>query len=248
MARYIFRMDDITPEMDWTFFWKYIEMFQSLKVKPLLGIVPNNQDRKLMIEKPNSDFWNIMRRLQQENIADIAQHGYDHVYISESSGILDERIGFEKKSEFAGLSYRLQYRKIKQGLNILHENGLKTDIWMAPGHTLDEKTLVILYELGFKYITDGIGLFPFKRNNLLFIPQQFWFPQKIPFGVGTVCIHSNNGNTQLLESIRSFIRTEGKNVISFYEATEDANCTFMKEVMNRIFIEYHIFARKKAAM
>lgn len=247
MAKYIFRMDDITPEMDWRSFWKYIEMFQSLGVKPLLGVVPNNRDPKLMLDKPNPDFWKIIKGLQQENIADIAQHGYDHVYISESAGLMDERIGFEKKSEFAGLSYHLQFRKIKDGLNILHQKGLKTDIWMAPGHTFDEKTLLILYELGFKYITDGIGLFPFRHSNLLFIPQQFWYPKKIPFGIGTVCIHSNNGNDQLLESIREFIRTERKNVISFYDAT-NVNCSFMKEVMNRLFTEYHILARKKAAM
>jgi hypothetical protein len=200
-----------------------------------------------MLEKPNHDFWKIMRKLQRENIADIAQHGYDHVYISESSGLMDERIGFEKKSEFAGLSYRLQYRKIKNGLTILRDNGLNTDIWMAPGHTFDEKTLAVLYELGFKYITDGIGLFPFKRKNLLFIPQQFWSPSRIPCGIGTVCIHSNNANEQLFESVRAFIRAERKNVISFYEAT-DTSCTFMKEVMNRLFTEYHILARKKAAM
>jgi predicted deacetylase len=240
-------MDDIAPEMNWNSFWKYIDMFRSIQVKPLLGVIPDNKDQKLMIDKPNRNFWSIMRKLQQDNIVDIAQHGYDHVYISESSGMMDERIGFEKKSEFAGLSYRVQYRKIKSGLNILLENGLKTDIWMAPGHTFDEKTLIILYELGFKYVTDGIGLFPFKKKNLLFVPQQFWFPTKIPFGIGTVCIHSNNENEQLFESIYSFIRAERKNVISFYEAT-NVTCTFMKEIMNRLFIEYHILARKKAAM
>lgn len=247
MGKYIFRMDDIAPEMNWNSFWKYIDMFQAIQVKPLLGVIPDNKDQKLMIDKPNRNFWKIMRKLQQDNIADIAQHGYDHVYISESSGIMDERIGFEKKSEFAGLSYRVQYRKIKNGLNILRENGLKTDIWMAPGHTFDEKTLIILYELGFKYVTDGIGLFPFKKKNLLFIPQQFWSPTKIPFGIGTICIHSNNENDQLFESIYSFIRAERKNVISFYEAT-NVTCTFMKEIMNRLFTEYHILARKKAAM
>ena len=101
------------------------------------------------------------------------------------------------------------------------------------GHTFDENTLIILYELGFKYITDGIGLFPFKKKNMLFIPQQFWCPTKIPFGVGTVCIHSNNENAQLFQSIKDFIRAERKNVISFYEAT-DTTCTFMKEVMNKL--------------
>ncbi len=247
MAKYIFRMDDIAPQMNWNAFWKYIEMFRSMQVKPLLGIVPDNKDQKLMLEKPNPDFWKIMRKLQQENIADIAQHGYDHVYISESSGLMDERIGFEKKSEFAGLSYRVQFRKIKNGLTILRDNGLNTNIWMAPGHTFDEKTLTILYELGFQYVTDGIGLFPFKKKNLLFIPQQFWCPTRIPFGIGTVCIHSNNDNDPLFESIQAFIRAERKNVISFYQAT-DASCSFMKEVMNRLFTEYHILARKKAAM
>lgn len=247
MAKYIFRMDDIAPEMNWNLFWNYIEMFQSMDVKPLLGVIPDNKDQKLMLEKPNSDFWNILRKLQQGNIVDIAQHGYEHVYVSNSSGLMDERIGFEKKSEFAGLSYRAQFRKIKNGLTILRDNGLKTDIWMAPGHTFDEKTLLVLYELGFKYITDGIGLFPFKKKNMLFIPQQFWCPTKIPFGVGTVCIHSNNENAQLFQSIKDFIRAERKNVISFYEAT-DTTCTFMKEVMNKLFTEYHVLARKKAAM
>lgn len=247
MAKYLFRMDDITPGMDWKSFWKYLDMFRSMKVKPLLGVVPNNRDQKLMLEKPHADFWKIMRQLQQEDIVDIAQHGYDHVYISESAGILGERSGFEKKSEFAGLPYQQQFRKISDGLGILLQNGLKTDIWMAPGHTFDEETLKVLHELGFKYVTDGIGLFPFKHMNLLFVPQQFWFPKKIPFGIGTVCIHSNNGSERLFESIRDFIRAERKNVISFYDAT-GATCNFMKDVVNRLFTEYHILMRKKAAM
>ena len=49
MAKYILRMDDIAPEMNWNLFWNYIEVFQSMDVL-LLRVIPDNKDQKLMLE------------------------------------------------------------------------------------------------------------------------------------------------------------------------------------------------------
>ena len=43
------RMDDITPDMDWAKFLRFKELCDLYQVKPLIGVVPANQDTMLHI-------------------------------------------------------------------------------------------------------------------------------------------------------------------------------------------------------
>ena len=45
-----FRMDDITPDMDWKSFEAFEQLFERYGCYPLLGIVPDNLDPKLSVE------------------------------------------------------------------------------------------------------------------------------------------------------------------------------------------------------
>lgn len=78
-ARYVFRMDDITPTMDWQRFWALLRLFQRYHVKPLLGVVPDNRDHALDLQDPHPQFWDIINLLVERNSVDVAQHGYQHV-------------------------------------------------------------------------------------------------------------------------------------------------------------------------
>ncbi len=241
-AKYIYRMDDITPDMDWDKFWKFINLFKEHNIKPLLGIVPDNRDPKLCKGEKREDFWDVMRKLQQEGIVDFAQHGYRHVYVTKKCGLQGAIYGFTPQSEFVGLTYKEQYEKIKAGREILKNQNINTDIWMAPSHSYDRTTLKVLYELGFKAVTDGISLFPYKKEKLLFIPQQCWRPIGYPIGVITICIHSNEARDDLFGDIRNHVKTKAK-FVSFTEIPYAQGLVF-KKVINKFFQFYFITYRK----
>ena len=41
------RMDDITPDMDWTKFMRFKALCDKYRIRPLVGVVPDNQDPNL---------------------------------------------------------------------------------------------------------------------------------------------------------------------------------------------------------
>lgn len=147
-----FRIDDVVPGMDWERFWNVIHMLERYNVKPLLGVVPDNKDSSIEPCEPICDFWDVIRKFQEDGYP-IAMHGYEHLYVTKEAGLFP----INKDSEFAGLSYEEQYKKIKVGKEILKEHGICTDIFMAPSHSFDENTLKALAENGFQYITDGFA-------------------------------------------------------------------------------------------
>lgn len=218
-GKYIYRMDDITPDMDWIQFWKFINLFKRHNVKPLLGVVPDNKDSNLSIQDKNKDFWKIIRRLQDEEAVEIAQHGYQHILRPIKAKKI---LGIETNSlsEFAGLSYDKQLEMIQCGKDILKSKGIDTDIWMAPCHSFDLITLRVLNELGFKKISDGIAVYPFYYKNMLFVPQQIWAPRYFPIGVFTICLHINEASNKRFEEVKKHLEA-GADIISFSTATKN---------------------------
>ncbi len=225
--QYLFRLDDICPTMNWDNFFKLQIIFEKYNIKPILGVIPNNQDTQLNIDLPREDFWQIIRDLHQKGWI-IAQHGYQHKYVTNKSGI----IRLNKYSEFTGLSYNEQFKKIKNGMTILEEKiGERPVWWMAPAHNFDKNTCKVLKKLNFKYITDGIALFPFKKYELYWIPQQIWRPQKKSFGTWTICIHPNSVDNNFIRQLDFFIA----NNIEFLNRVD---LTPKKSVLNLLFTFY----------
>lgn len=198
---YIFRLDDICPTMDWQRFRQLQALFDRYAITPILGVIPDNHDENLQVDPANLDFWNTMRQAQKKGWI-IAQHGYRHLYALDDGGTL--KIGHN--SEFAGLPYQEQYDKIKAGKAIL-EHHLETPIlwWMAPSHSFDDATLKALRTLQFRYITDGVSLYPFRQSGLLWLPQQLWRPRSMPFGTWTICLHPSTMTDKEFQQIEKFI-------------------------------------------
>jgi len=184
--------------MKWGPFARIMDVCIKLNIHPILGIIPDNQDRKLQIEPARTDFWQLIQSYESRG-AIIAQHGYQHVYNNH-------------KTEFAGLPYTEQYEKIQRGKQILEEKlGPSPKWWMAPAHSLDEATCKALYELGFTYITDGIALYPYTEYGLTWVPQQLWSPRVMPIGVWTLCTHTNTISEDSLDSLLRFIEKHEPN-------------------------------------
>ena len=134
--KYLLRFDDITPGMSWSKFLLLKEFIEGYGVKSILGVVPNSQDPKLNVESKKDDFFDLIRKWKFYGDA-IVQHGTNHVYTTKESGIL----GINKRSEFSGLDYDTQLRKIEMGKLILQHENVWEPWFMAPAHSFDENTI-----------------------------------------------------------------------------------------------------------
>lgn len=227
-AKYIFRLDDICPTMNWRNFNKLTGIFEKYGIKPILGVVSDNKDAKLVVEKPQEDFWEKIKNFSQKGWV-IAQHGFRHEHVNDSGGIL--KIG--NKSEFSNLSYVEQFEKIGKGKEILENRlGIKIKWWMAPSHSFDKTTCGVLKVLGFDFITDGIALYPFEKFGITWIPQQLWKPRSKLFGVWTICIHPNTIDDEYLRKLEIFIKRNINNVVI---KSSDLEVVVNCDVINKVF-------------
>lgn len=197
------RMDDITPDMDWKKFYRAKEILDNAGIKPLIGIVPLNEDQNLKIDEVNKDYYDIMRSLQQSGWV-IALHGWHHKYTTSKGGIFP----LNKFSEFAGVPYDRQLQMISEGRAELLCHDISTDIFMAPGHSYDKHTLKALRECGFTKITDGFGSKPYTRFGLTFYPISFLIARSMRKidGYTTLVLHTNTMRDSDFELLESRVR------------------------------------------
>lgn len=189
------RMDDITPDMDWEKFLEFKALLDKHRIRPLIGVVPDNRDENLnrgankgKEREKIGDFWEYIRALQNEGWV-IAMHGFRHVYTQKRGGMFP----LNHFSEFAGLAYRQQLAMLEEGKAILESHGIKTDIFMAPAHSYDRNTLKALQKLGFTKMTDGFGSRPYVWKGMRFYPISFRLESSLKKknGMTTIVIHTN---------------------------------------------------------
>ncbi|HEY9461185.1 MAG TPA: DUF2334 domain-containing protein [Paralcaligenes sp.] len=213
MNKFIIRFDDITPTMAWSKFFAIEKTMIDLNIKPIMGVVPLNKDAQLMAEPEREDFWSIVKDWRAHGWT-IAQHGYTHEYATTDPGILKINCG----SEFSGLPYEEQYRKLKAGKEILDANGVWQPVFMAPAHSFDRSTISALTSLGFKSLTDGYGVYPYMIESICALPQLFSSPIHFGFGVYTFCMHVNAMTMEEINNIDAFLRKNHRHFVSFDEA------------------------------
>lgn len=214
MTKFVIRLDDICPTMDHAKFARARAIFDEAGVKPLMGIVPDNQDPDLQIDAPDPAFWKTMRDLKAQGWG-ISQHGYQHRIHTSDRGLLD----ISPRSEFAGRALADQTDDLAKGQQILADAGLATDIFMAPFHSYDRTTLTALKSLGFTRLTDGYGLFPWDEAGLRFIPQLSERPVHFGFGIYTMCLHLNNMRMDEIENLGKFVTANAARIIRFDDAS-----------------------------
>lgn len=186
-AEYLLRFDDICPTMNWEI-WEQIEtLLREKDTKPILAVVPDNQDTKLMVDFPCNVFWERVRKWQAWGWT-IGLHGYQHRYVTKDAGI----IGFNSYSEFAGLTEAEQEAKLRRGIEIFQRENVKPDIWVAPAHSFDRVTVSLLPRFGIKFISDGFAFLPYTEDGMMWMPQQLWQFSPKRSGVWTVCYHHNS--------------------------------------------------------
>ena len=183
------RLDDITPDMDFDKFNRLKKILDTYQIKPLIGVVPFNEDTNLKRDEIHTDFTEFLTNLKKEGYQ-IALHGYHHIYTTKKGGLFP----LNDFSEYAGVPYGKQLTMIKEGKAALEKMGIETDIFMAPAHSYDKNTLKALKDCGFCKVTDGFGKYPYKRCGLTFYPIAFsrleCFKEKK--GYTTLVIHANS--------------------------------------------------------
>jgi len=213
-ARYIFRLDDIAPNMHWDNYLRVRDLFDANGIRPLLGVIPDNQDPELLkFPAAESDFWDMIRGTRQKGW-EVAQHGFQHQYVNQEAGLL----GIARGSEFAGLPYEEQYEKLQTGRQVLQQHGIETDVFMAPSHSFDENTLRALQELGFSRVTDGFALYPYMYEEPLFVPQILATHWPMPLGVHTCCMHLNGFGEKEYQQLERFVKRYARQAIPFSDA------------------------------
>ncbi len=242
-AQYLFRLDDITPTMHWGRFWGLLSVLLKSRVRPLLGLVPDNQDPALDVADERPDFWTVMRQLHSEGLVDIAQHGYQHTLRSRPGlQVIGRRFGIKEMSEFAGDSYASQLSRLDAGQRVLESEQLATPFFMAPNHSFDLNTLRALKTCGFSALSDGIALFPFERAGITLGPQQLWRPLWMPCGVATICLHTNEMGPHEVGAVRAFLRTRPK-LTCFAEQARRPASTILRRATNASFTVAYASAR-----
>jgi hypothetical protein len=214
-AVYLIRFDDICPTMPWKV-WDEVESFlMEAEVKPILAVVPDNQDPKLEADGAREDFWERVRRWQGMGWT-IGLHGYQHLYVNRNPGML----GLNPDSEFSGLPFAEQDAKIRAGLGIFESHSIKADTWIAPSHSFDATTLEVLRRYGITSVSDGYYMRPgVDRDGMFWMPQQIWKFRPMPPGIWTVCYHHAEWNGGDVEAFkRDVLRFRGS--ISDFRQTE----------------------------
>lgn len=221
-------MDDITPDMDWEKFYRFKELLDEYGCKPLIGVVPDNRDKKIAVCEKKEDFFSYVRELVSQGWT-VAMHGYNHLYTTEDPGIFP--IGH--KSEFAGHSLMRQSDMIRKGKAILENNGINTDIFMAPSHSFDKNTLLALRSNGFHVITDGFGTGPFKSKGFVFYPISLKRSRTIKdvrAGLVTFVYHANTMEDKDFTKLEDLLKSGRVVSYSEFSRFQAEERTFLSEI------------------
>lgn len=229
----LIRMDDIAEHMNWALMQKCEKLFNDYDIKPLLGIIPKNQDRDLQKYEKKDSFWDQVRNWQSQGW-EISMHGFNHVYDTET--YKKDFFGYGGKSEFYGHNIENQKSKIKKGLEIFNNEQINIRSFFAPNHTYDLNTFKALKENGINIVIDGYGLLPYEEFNIKFIPQLFYKEKMLPFGIQSTQVHINYMNEDNFNEFRTFIKKNYKKIINFDSALHKINNNIFSKC-SRIMIE-----------
>ncbi|MDO8574874.1 MAG: DUF2334 domain-containing protein [bacterium] len=214
MVKYFFRLDDIAPNMNWDNFNLAVEVFKNNDIKPLVAVIPDVKDPKLLSYPFNPYFWQFMTELINSGWI-IAQHGYQHLSYG-GGGVLK----IHKSGEFAGFSFEDQKTMINAGYKIMESKNITPDVFVAPRHSFDKNTLGALKQNNFHFISDGIALWPFKKWGLVWLPQILWRPRIGMIGLVTVALHTNTMSVNDIKNLEKFVEKNRKNIGDFRELME----------------------------
>ena len=239
--KYLIRLDDACPTMDGAKWQRMFTLLDSYGVRPMVGIIPHNEDPKQEIDIPDKDFWHKAKQWQQKGYA-IALHGYNHCYISDKG--LEGLNPLWARSEFAGVSFEVQQQKIRDGYEILKSYGITPKYFFAPSHTFDENTLKALKAgTDIRMISDTIATKPYRKYGFIFLPQLGGHCAEMKIkGTWTFCLHPSTMADEQFAAVEHFLKAHKEEFIGFDEI--DMQNVREKDLLSRI-LSWGYFIRRK---
>ena len=238
-TRYLIRLDDACPYMDRAKWQRMEHILDRYSVKPLVGLIPANEDPITMIDPEDNLFWDKVLSWKEKGWK-LALHGYNHVCTTKAGGLNP----VHSRSEFASVSYDIQQEKIKQGYAILHNHGIDVEWFFAPSHTFDENTLNAIKECTpIRNISDMIATKPYPYKGFTFVPCQMGVLRKMPIsGYWCACYHPNIMKDDDFEALESFLKLYNQDFISFDELPEARSKSVKDKILS---LAYYTLRRMK---
>jgi predicted deacetylase len=199
-AEYLLRFDDLCPTMAHDRWQRFLPLIEEFHLRPILAVIPDNQDTELNLSLPAPEFWARMQAMEAAG-ATIALHGLHHHCASRGKSLLPLHV----YTEFSGVPEETQQQWLREGLAILRGHGLNPTIFVAPRHGFDYATLRALGKEGIQMLSDGFARVPFIRGGIAWIPQQLWRPVEKSKGLWTICVHSNTATAAQVADLRAFL-------------------------------------------
>jgi predicted deacetylase len=216
MVQYLIRLDDLCPTNNLPKWERFFELFDRYNIKPIIAAIPKNRDPKLIAcGSFNPNYWELVRRLQSKGYI-IGMHGFEHRYENGNSGLLK----INKRSEFAGLPFYIQQRKLVASAAIFQREGVHTPVFIAPAHSFDRTTLLVLYHFTkIRIISDGLLKSPYTRLGFNWIPAQL--PEAIEKSKDTWTFnyHPETCSDIVFQQLEAFIAKHHKNFVSINNLT-----------------------------
>jgi predicted deacetylase len=181
------------------------ELFDTACIRPIVAVVPDNQDPELNRDPSDPFFWDTVHRWQKKGWA-IAMHGYQHrFHLVDRHKLL---LPFYDRSEFGGLSYAEQAKKIRLSWDLFKAQVVEPTVWIAPAHCFDKTTLDALRdETSIRIVSDGIALDQFSEQGFFWVPQQLWELAPRRYGLWTVCLHPSSMSQAAIDKLASQLST-----------------------------------------
>lgn len=238
MTKYLIRLDDACPTMNVDKWARMEAILDKYGIRPMVGIVPDNKDKKLMQSPAAPNFWDKARAWQSKGWT-IALHGLQHQYHKCKGGLNP----LWTDSEFCGLDYDTQLQSLSRGKELLTDQGLNVEYFFAPSHTFDLNTVKALQSIGIYRISDTIALEPYRRFNTVFIPQIGGKCRKMPMaGTYTFCFHPNTMKDKDFIELDTFLSENQDAFIGFDDI--DYNAVGNLGLKSRILRTIYFIRRK----
>lgn len=211
-ARYLVRLDDACATMDRRK-WDLLEAaLDAQRVRPIVAVVPDNRDPKLVFEQADAGFWDRVRTWQAKGWT-VAMHGHTHEMHATDHALL---VPFYKRSEFAGLPGEAQAQKIRTAWQMFLAQGVVPQVWVGPAHSFDLLTLQALRaETSIRVVSDGIAWNTFYQHGFHWIPQQLWRFAPRRWGLWTVNLHPNQMSEESIAAAQTAMAALRGQIIRF---------------------------------
>lgn len=216
MVQYLIRLDDLCPTNNLKKWERFFKLFDRYGIKPIIAVIPNNRDAKLIkCGNYNPDYWNLVRGLQKKKYI-LGMHGFEHRYATAGSGLFK----LNNRSEFAGLPLHVQEQKISVAQSIFKRERINAHVFVAPAHTFDLNTLRALKRCtGIRMISDGLLSKPYTRYGFNWVPVQLPEATLKEKDTWTFNYHPETCTDEAFRKLERFIAENHRKFVSLNQLT-----------------------------